>query len=109
MNFPQTFINELCSRVDLIQLIGRRVQLTRDGREHAGSCPFHEDSTASFYVVAGKGFFHCFGCGAHGSAIDYLMRADKLDFADAVQRLADEAGLAIPDHDPGEGCSGGFV
>jgi DNA primase len=92
MTFSQSFFDELCSQINLVDLIGRRVQLHRTtGREYAGSCPFHGDRSSSFYVVEDGAFFHCFGCGAQGSAIDYLMRADQLDFAEAVQRLADVA------------------
>ena len=74
----------------------------RRGREHSGLCPFHNEKTPSFYVVEDKGFFHCFGCGAHGDAIGYVMRADNLDFIEAVERLAGEAGLAVPQQTPQE-------
>jgi DNA primase len=100
MAFPPGFLDELRSRVPLGELIGRRVRLTRKGREQAGLCPFHNEKTPSFYVVEDKGFFHCFGCGAHGDAIGYLMRADNLDFIEAVERLAGEAGIAVPQQTP---------
>jgi DNA primase len=100
MTFPPGFIDQLRSRVGLVDLVGRRVQLTRKGHEYAGLCPFHSESTPSFYVVEDNGFFHCFGCGAHGDALDYLMRAEKLDFMEAVERLAGEAGLAVPQSTP---------
>ncbi len=95
MAFPPGFLDELRSRVPLGDLVGRRVRLTRRGREQAGLCPFHNEKTPSFYVVEDKGFFHCFGCGAHGDAIGFLMRADNLDFIEAVERLAGEAGIAL--------------
>ena len=74
----------------------------RRGREHSGLCPFHNEKTPSFYVVEDKGFFHCFGCGAHGDAIGFVMRADNLDFIEAVERLAGEAGIAVPQQTPQE-------
>src|SRR5712691_2961034 len=100
MAFPPGFLDELRSRVPLSDLVGRRVRLTRRGREQAGLCPFHNEKTPSFYVVEDKGFFHCFGCGAHGDAIGFLMRADNLDFIEAVERLAGEAGIAVPQQTP---------
>jgi DNA primase len=96
MAFPPGFLDELRSRVSLGDLVGRRVRLTRRGREQGGLCPFHNEKTPSFYVVEDKGFFHCFGCGAHGDAIGFVMRADNLDFIEAVERLAGEAGIAVP-------------
>src|SRR5712692_5570068 len=100
MAFPPGFLDELRSRVPLGDLVGRRVRLTRRGREQAGLCPFHNEKTPSFYVVEDKGFFHCFGCGAHGDAIGFVMRADNLDFIEAVERLAGEAGIAVPQQTP---------
>jgi len=96
MAFPQPFLDDLRARVPLASLVGRHVRLIRKGRELAGLCPFHHEKTPSFYVVEDKGFFHCFGCGAHGDAIGYLMRAENLDFIEAIERLAAEAGLAVP-------------
>src|SRR5438876_790086 len=100
MAFPPDFLDELRARVPLGSLVGRRVRLIRRGRELAGLCPFHHEKTPSFYVVEDKGFFHCFGCGAHGDAIGYLMRAENLDFIEAIERLAAEAGLAVPQQTP---------
>ncbi|MGD9615466.1 MAG: DNA primase [Alphaproteobacteria bacterium] len=100
MAFPPGFLDELRSRVSLADLVGRRVRLTRRGREHSGLCPFHNEKTPSFYVVEDKGFFHCFGCGAHGDAIGFVMRADNLDFIEAIERLAGEAGIAVPTQTP---------
>src|SRR5437667_4797330 len=102
MAFPPGFLDELRARVPLGSLVGRRVRLIRRGRELAGLCPFHHEKTPSFYVVEDKGFFHCFGCGAHGDAIGYLMRADNLDFIEAIERLAAEAGIAVPQQTPQE-------
>src|SRR5438105_14197098 len=102
MAFPPGFLDELRNRIPLADLVGRRVRLTRRGREQGGLCPFHNEKTPSFYVVEDKGFFHCFGCGAHGDAIGFLMRADNLDFIEAVERLAAEAGIAVPQQTPHE-------
>jgi DNA primase len=102
MAFPPGFLDELRSRISLSGLISRRVKLVRRGREYAGLCPFHQEKTPSFYVVEDKSFFHCFGCGAHGDAIGFVMRAENLDFIGAVEKLADEAGLAVPRATPQE-------
>jgi DNA primase len=102
MAFPPGFLDELRARVSLGDLVGSRVRLIRRGREHTGLCPFHNEKTPSFYVVEDKGFFHCFGCGAHGDAIGFLMRAENLDFIEAVERLAGEAGIAVPQQTPQE-------
>jgi DNA primase len=102
MAFPPGFLDELRSRVSLSGLVGRRVKLVRRGREYAGLCPFHHERTPSFYVVEDKSFFHCFGCGAHGDVIGFVMRADNLDFVEAVEKLAREAGLAVPRATPEE-------
>src|SRR5713101_5865039 len=102
MAFPPGFLDELRSRIPLADLVGRRVRLTRRGREQGGLCPFHNEKTPSFYVVEDKGFFHCFGCGAHGDAIGFVMRADNLDFIEAIEKLAGEAGLPVPKATPQE-------
>jgi len=102
MAFPPSFLDELRNRIPLANLVGRQVRLIRRGRELAGLCPFHHEKTPSFYVVEDKGFFHCFGCGAHGDAVGYLMRAENLDFIEAIERLASEAGLAVPQQTPQE-------
>ncbi|MBO0735270.1 MAG: DNA primase [Alphaproteobacteria bacterium] len=96
MAFPPGFLDELRSRIPLSGLIGRKVRLVRRGRELVGLCPFHHEKTPSFYVVEDKSFFHCFGCGAHGDAVGFVMRADNLDFIEAVEKLAGEAGLSVP-------------
>src|SRR6516164_5513868 len=102
MAFPPGFLDELRNRIWLSGLIGRRVKLDRRGREYAGLCPFHHEKTPSFYVVEDKSFFHCFGCGAHGDVIGFVMRADNLDFIEAIEKLAGEAGLAVPRATPQE-------
>jgi DNA primase len=98
--FPPGFFDDLRHRISLAELVGRHVRLVRRGREYGGLCPFHNEKTPSFYVVEDKGFFHCFGCGAHGDAIGFVMRADNLDFIAAVERLAGDAGIAVPQQTP---------
>ncbi len=93
---PQTFIDELIARADIVELIGRRVRLKRQGREFASLCPFHNEKTPSFTVSPQKQFFHCFGCGAHGTALGFVMRYEHLDFPQAVEQLAGELGLEVP-------------
>jgi DNA primase len=100
MAFPPGFLDELRSRVSLADLVGKRVRLVRKGREYGGLCPFHNEKTPSFYVVEDKGFFHCFGCGAHGDAIGYVMRSENLDFIEAIERLAETAGVPVPQQTP---------
>ena len=102
MAFTPQFLDELRARIGLADLIGRQVKLTRKGREHSGLCPFHSEKTPSFTVSDEKGFFHCFGCGAHGDIIGYVMRVESLSFPEAIQRLADEAGVAVPEMSPEE-------
>jgi DNA primase len=100
MSLPADFLDELRARVGLAALIGRRVKLVRAGREMKGCCPFHNEKTPSFYVNEDKGFYHCFGCGAHGDAIGFAMADGGLSFIEAVKQLAAEAGLAVPDAAP---------
>lgn len=102
MAFPHQFLDEIRARVGLADLIGRRVKLVKRGREHSGLCPFHSEKTPSFTVSEEKGFFHCFGCGAHGDAIGFVMRADGVSFPEAVERLAAQAGLDVPVSSPEE-------
>ena len=96
MAFPPSFLDEIRSRVSLVSVIGRRVRLTKKGREHVGLCPFHNEKSPSFTVNEDKGFFHCFGCGAHGDVIGFEMQTHHLSFPEAVERLAQEAGLDVP-------------
>lgn len=96
MSLAPAFLDDLKARTGLTAIIGRRVKLTRAGREMKGCCPFHNEKTPSFYVNEDKGFYHCFGCGAHGDAIRFLTELDGLSFIDAVKTLAAEAGLELP-------------
>ena len=93
---PDSFIEELLGRVDIVELIGHRVPLKRTGKEFQACCPFHGEKTPSFTVSPQKQFYHCFGCGAHGSAIGFMMNFEGLEFVDAVEELARQAGLNVP-------------
>lgn len=98
---PQSFIDELIARTDIVELIGGRVQLKKAGREWKACCPFHNEKTPSFWVSPDKQFYHCFGCGAHGTALGFLIEHDKLPFPDAVEELASRLGLEVPREDDG--------
>jgi len=93
---PDSFIEELLARSDVVELIERRVPLKRVGSEFQACCPFHDEKTPSFTVSPKKQFYHCFGCGAHGSVIGFLMQYEGLEFLDAVEELARAAGLEVP-------------
>jgi len=93
---PDSFIEELLARSDIVELIERRVPLKRSGSEFQACCPFHDEKTPSFTVSPKKQFYHCFGCGAHGSVIGFLMQYEGLEFRDAVDELARAAGLEVP-------------
>ena len=93
---PDSFIDGLLARVDIVELIGSRVPLKRKGKEYTACCPFHDERTPSFYVSPTKQFYHCFGCGAHGTPIKFLMEYDRLEFVDAVEELAKRLGLEVP-------------
>jgi DNA primase len=93
---PRAFIDDLIARADLVELIGARVQLKRAGREYKACCPFHNEKTPSFWVNPVKQFYHCFGCGAHGTALDFLMNYDRLPFVEAVEDLAQRLGVEVP-------------
>ena len=93
---PQDFIDDLVARADIVEVIGRRVQLKKAGREFKACCPFHDEKTPSFTVSPGKGFYHCFGCGAHGTAIGFLMEFDHMSFVEAIESLAASMGVEVP-------------
>lgn len=93
---PQSFIDDLINRVDIVEVIDARVPLKKSGRDFSACCPFHNEKTPSFTVSQSKQFYHCFGCGAHGSAIGFLMEYDHLEFPDAVEELARLAGVPVP-------------
>ena len=93
---PQDFIDDLVARADIVEVIGRRVQLKKAGREFKACCPFHDEKTPSFTVSPAKGFYHCFGCGAHGTSIGFLMEYDHMSFVEAVESLASLMGVEVP-------------
>jgi DNA primase len=93
---PQTFIDELVARADIVEIVGSRVPLKKAGREFKACCPFHDEKTPSFWVSPDKQFFHCFGCGAHGTALGFLMQYEQLPFPEAVEEIATRLGLEVP-------------
>ncbi|MEY4864238.1 MAG: primase [Pseudomonadota bacterium] len=99
---PQSFIQELLARVDIVEVVGRHVKLRKAGANWLGLCPFHGEKSPSFTVSATKQFYHCFGCGAHGSAVGFLMEQAGLGYVDAIHDLARTVGLQVPSAGPGE-------
>jgi DNA primase len=93
---PQNFIDELIARADIAEIIGARVPLKKQGREFKACCPFHGEKTPSFWVSPEKQFYHCFGCGAHGTVLGFLMNYDRMSFPEAVEDLAGRLGLEVP-------------
>lgn len=93
---PDAFIDDLLARSDIVEVIGARVPLKRQGKEYSARCPFHDERSPSFTVSPTKQFYHCFGCGAHGTAISFLMNYDRLEFLDAVEELAKRLGVEVP-------------
>ncbi len=93
---PQHFIDELIARADIVEVLGSRIQLKKAGREFKACCPFHGEKTPSFTVSPAKGFYHCFGCGAHGTAISFLMEHDHLTFVEAVESVAGMLSIEVP-------------
>jgi len=93
---PDGFIDDLLARTDIVEVIGTRVPLKRQGKEYSARCPFHDERSPSFTVSPTKQFYHCFGCGAHGTAISFLMNYDRLEFLDAVEDLAKRVGIEVP-------------
>lgn len=96
MKFPQSFIEEIRTRVRVSEVVGKAVSLRRAGREFHALCPFHKEKSPSFTVNDEKGFFHCFGCGAHGDVIGFTMDYEHLGYREAVERLAGISGLSVP-------------
>ena len=102
MAFPPQFLDELRARLPVSEVVVKKVRLTRKGREHLGLCPFHNEKTPSFTVNDDKGFYHCFGCGAHGDVVSFAMETEGLNFPEAVEQLAGQAGLQVPLSSPEE-------
>ena len=96
MAFPESFTLELLNRTDIVDIVDKRVPLKKKGSEYSANCPFHQEKTPSFTVSPSKQFYHCFGCGAHGNAISFLIEHDGLTFLDAINYLASSVGLEVP-------------
>jgi DNA primase len=96
MSFPQSFLDDLRARVGLADIVGTSVKLIKRGREYSGLCPFHSEKSPSFTVNEQKGFYHCFGCGAHGDVISFVMNTRGLTFVEAVEVLANQVGMDVP-------------
>lgn len=103
---PQAFLDDLLERVDIVEVIDRRVKLRKSGKNYSARCPFHEEKTPSFSVNPDKQFYYCFGCGAGGNALGFLMDYENLDFPRAVEALAGSAGMEVP-REPSRGGSQG--
>ncbi|MCI5050131.1 MAG: DNA primase [Rickettsiales bacterium] len=102
MRYPKAFIDSVKSRFAVSDIVGRHVSLRRNGREFTGLCPFHKEKTPSFTVSDEKGFFHCFGCGAHGDAIGFVKDFESISYVQAIEKLAHEAGMELPQLTPEE-------
>lgn len=100
MAIDERFLDELKGRVRLSELVGRHVSLKRAGHEFKACCPFHKEKTPSFTLNDQKGFYHCFGCGAHGDVISFLTEYENLSFMEAVEMLAGRAGMEVPKSSP---------
>ena len=96
MALPDSFIQELKARSDIVDVISSYVNLKRTGRNMVGLCPFHGEKTPSFHVNVENAYFHCFGCGAGGDVITFIRRIENLDYLDAVRLLAQRAGMTVP-------------
>ncbi|MFL1584417.1 DNA primase [Stutzerimonas stutzeri] len=98
---PQSFIDDLLNRSDIVEVVGSRIQLKKTGKNYSALCPFHKEKTPSFSVSPDKQFYYCFGCGAGGNALGFVMDHDQLDFPQAVEELAKRAGMEVPREDSG--------
>ena len=96
---PQGFIDDLLERVDIVEIIDARSSLKKAGRNYKGLCPFHDEKTPSFSVNTDKQFYHCFGCGAGGNAVSFMMDYERLDFPQAIDALAASVGIEVPKED----------
>ncbi|OLQ91328.1 DNA primase [Vibrio ponticus] len=95
-HIPRSFIDDLLARLDIVDIIDARVKLKKKGKNYGACCPFHNEKTPSFSVSQEKQFYHCFGCGAHGNAIDFMMEYERLEFVEAIEELASFLGLDVP-------------
>src|SRR5690554_7002588 len=97
---PQSFIDDLLDRVDIVEVVDQRVKLKKTGKNYSACCPFHDEKTPSFTVSPDKQFYYCFGCGASGNAVGFIMDYERISFPEAVENLAHNAGLEIPREAP---------
>ncbi|AQP36923.1 DNA primase [Vibrio anguillarum] len=95
-HIPRSFIDDLLARLDIVDIIDARVKLKKKGKNYGACCPFHNEKTPSFSVSQEKQFYHCFGCGVHGNAIDFMMEYERLEFVEAIEELASFVGLEVP-------------
>lgn len=102
---PDQFIDQLMARVDIVDVIGSRIQLKKSGQNYQARCPFHNEKTPSFSVSPSKQFYHCFGCGVSGSAIKFLMEYDNMEFPEAIEELASSVGMEMPERDQFKGSA----
>jgi len=93
---PESFIQEVLNRIDVVDIVDQRVKLKKAGANYVACCPFHQEKSPSFTVSPSKQFYHCFGCGAHGSAISFLMEYEGLTFIESIQSIASQLGLSVP-------------
>ena len=100
---PQAFLDDLLDRLDIVEVIDRRVKLKKAGKNYTACCPFHDEKTPSFSVNPERQFYYCFGCGAGGNALGFVMDYERLDFRDAVESLSHTVGLEVPKEVPGGG------
>ncbi|NJR20287.1 MAG: hypothetical protein HC777_01570 [Hyphomonadaceae bacterium] len=103
--FDRSFLDEMLNRASILDVVGRRVTWDKRKSNVArgdmwACCPFHNETTPSFHADDGKGTYHCFGCGVHGNALDFVMAIDNVPFPEAVERLAQDVGMALPERDP---------
>ena len=101
MAFPQSFLDELVARSDIVDVVGSYVALTKKGANYFGLCPFHNEKTGSFSVSPDKQIYHCFGCKKGGGVISFIMEEENLSFPDAVRFLAKRANLPVPEEEQG--------
>lgn len=99
-NYDKNFTDELRTRLSIVDVVSKRVPLTKKGQNYWGCCPFHNEKTPSFSVNEDKGFYHCFGCGEHGDIISFTMKSENVGFVDAIKELADMAGMKLPEFKP---------
>jgi len=97
MRFPPSFIERLRSHFLMSEVIGRRIPIKKHGREYQALCPFHNEKSPSFTINDEKGFYHCFGCGAHGDAIEFIRKFERLSYPETIETLAREAGIPLPE------------